>query len=231
MRWFAWLSIPCLLLLFACERQAEKSVAALPAPALVDTGRAPPAPPVLETFDGEPRLSLFPRVGAFRPEDEDDVALPFWRTYIDHLTRISGVVQLPAPVGRGRVFAIRSLDGLDSAGFFSPLAVEPETVYEVSSLVKADLPTGASAGLGILEFDDFVWLSEQFPRSLAEKRQVGAREGIRLEGTSGWRQVGFRFTTGPRTRMVHLIIFREGPESREPVLVDDIRMEKISPES
>lgn len=213
-------------LLFACDRPATAPLAA-PAPAPEAAAGVPrsPVPPVFESFDGQPQLSLFPRIGDFRPEDDDSEALPFWRTYIDHLTRISGLVQMPAPLGRGNAWAIRSLGQLESVAFFSPLEVAPETAYRFSALLKTDLPPGASAGIGVLEFDTFLWVGEQYPRSLAEKHQTGAREGARLEGNNDWRPIAFDFTTGPRTRMVHLIFFREGEESREPVLIDDVRFE------
>lgn len=188
--------------------------------------KKPPAPPIFEDFEGEPRLSLFPRLGDYRPENDDEVALPFYRSYLQHVERTSGAVPLPAPVGRGRVFSFRGVADIPSLSFFSPLAVEPGTTYRVSALVSTNLPKGGSAGIGILEFDEFLWIGEQYPKSLAEKHQTGAREGIRLSGRADWKSVSFTVTTGPKTRMVHLVFFREGTPDRTPVMVDDIRVEK-----
>lgn len=189
----------------------------------------PPAPPFLEDFEAAPRISLFPRLGDYRPENDDEVALPYWRTYLEHVTRTSGVVQLPPPLPRGRVFSFRGVAGLSSIGFFSPVAVEPGSTYRVSALFKAELPEGASAGLGILEFDEFLWVAEQYPRTLDALHRTGSREGVRLTGRTDWQERAFAFTAGPKTRMVHLVLFREGAADRAPVLVDDIRMEKAQP--
>lgn len=216
-----------LLLASGCEgRQApHPPVAAEAAP----PEETPPAPPIFENFEGKPKLSLFPRLGDYRPENDDETALPFWRSYLQHVERTSGVVPLPSPVGRGRVFSFRGVADIPSLGFFSPLAVEPGTTYRVDALVSAALPEGGSAGIGIIEFDEFMWIAEQYPKSLAEKHQTGAREGVRLAGRADWKPVSFTFTTGPKTRMVHLVFFREGTADRQPVMVDDIRVEKAMP--
>ncbi|BCR05574.1 hypothetical protein DESUT3_26430 [Desulfuromonas versatilis] len=190
----------------------------------------PPAPPLREDFEGQPRLSLFPRIGDYRPENEDEVGLPFWNSYIEHVVRTSGVVEVPIPLGQGgRAFSFRSVAGLDSLGFFSPLAVEPETAYRVSARFKTALPEGGETGIGILEFDEFLWIGEQYPRSLAEQRQTGVQEGLKLRGDNNWEPQSFTFVTGEKTRMVHLIFYREGSEDRAPVLVDEISIEKITP--
>ena len=183
----------------------------------------PPSPPITEDFEGAPKLSLFPRLGDYRPEADDKQALPFWNAYLEHLERTSGVVQIPVPLGQGvRAFSFRSVAGLDSLGFFSPLAVEPETTYRVNARVKTELPEGGETGIGILEFDQFLWLGEQYPHSLAKQHQTGAQQGLRLTGHNDWEPQSFTFTTGPKTRMVHLVIFREGAQDRTPVLFDDI---------
>lgn len=187
---------------------------------------APPSPPLNETFDKAPQLSLFPRVGAFRPEEKDSQGLAFWNTFIDHMVRTSGMV-----AGEGRdgskAWAVKSISSLDSVAFFAPLAVKPKTTYRVSFTFKGDLPEGASAGIGLLEFDEFLWIGEQYPLSVAQKHQTGASEGVRLVGKRDWEEHSFTFTTTPKTHMIHLILFREGPESsKQPVLFDDIRIEE-----
>jgi len=184
----------------------------------------PPAPPLSETFDAAPQLSLFPRVSAFRPEDDDKEGLSYWGTFIDHLLRTSGVAEKSGRDG-SRSWAIRSLKGVDSIAFFSPLEVKPQTTYRVSFALKGELPEAASAGIGILEFDEFLWLGEQYPESLLRQHQTGALEGVRLQGKQQWQEHSFTFTTSPKTRMIHLVLFREGAEDRKhPVLFDDIRI-------
>lgn len=189
----------------------------------------PPKPPMLETFDGEPQLSLFPRVGAFRPEDGDQEGSSFWLTYIDHLLRTSGAIDGAGRSG-GRAWALRSLSGIDSVAFFSPLAVEPLTTYRVRFAFRGELPQGGSAGVGILEFDNFLWIGEQFPQTLQQKHQTGAHPGISLQGGNiDWAEQGFQFTTSAHTRMVHLILFRDGAADRQhSVFFDDIAIEPLS---
>lgn len=216
-------------LLAGCDSRREEQPPPAPSANLQEkTGQtqAPPAPPLTETFDKAPQLSLFPRVGAFRPEAEDSQGLAFWDTYIDHLIRTSGVAA-GAGRGGGNAWAFKSISGLDSVAFFSPLAVKPQTAYRVSFAFRGELPKGATAGIGLLEFDEFLWIDEQFPQTLIQKHQSGAHEGLRLSGKREWDEHTFTFTTSPKTHMVHLIIFREGTEDRKkPVLFDDIRIEE-----
>lgn len=186
----------------------------------------PPTPPLSENFDGEPTLSLFPRVSGSRPEDSDQQGLSYWSTYIDHLLRTCGVGNQS---GRddSRGWQIRSIKGLDSVAFFSPLAVKPESTYRVSFAFKGELPQGASAGIGILEFDEFLWIGEQYPESLLRQHQTGTHEGVRLQGKQAWQGHAFTFTTSPKTRMIHLVLFRDGTDDRkQPVFFDDIKIEE-----
>lgn len=227
------LSLFLLLTLLAACGSTEKGnetakPAREPAPAVQQPAEepTPPEPPLRETFDGKPQLSLFPRVSAFRPEDGDTEGLSYWGTFIDHLTRTSGVVEKAGRDGT-RAWAVRSIKGIDSVAFFSPLAVKPQTAYRVSFALKCELPKEATAGVGVIEFDEFLWIGEQYPESLLRQHQTGAREGVRLKGKEGWKEHSFTFTTTPKTRMVHLILFRDGAEDRKhPVLFDDIRIEE-----
>jgi hypothetical protein len=182
----------------------------------------PPAPPIHEDFQGEPKLSLFPRAGDFRPEDDDNERLPFWRTFIDHLNRISGLVK--AQEDDNRAWSFRSIDTIDSLGWFSPLAVEPNTDYTVSFRIKAELPEDAAAGVGILEYNEFLWVGEQYTESLHKDHFRGSRAGTRLTGSIDWEEHSFNLTTGPDTHMIHLVLYREGWHSREGVLFDDIEV-------
>lgn len=189
----------------------------------------PPAPPVNETFDGEPQLSLFPRAGAFRPKDEDQQGLAYWSTFVDHLLKTSGVIGGAGKEG-SRAWSIRSIKGIDSVAYFSPLAVKPGTRYRIEFSVKGDLPEKGEAGIGILEFDQFLWIGEQFTEALTSEHLTGSHEGIRLSGVREWEDHSFTFVTADDTHMVHLILFREGESDRKPVLFDDIRVARVDKE-
>jgi hypothetical protein len=218
-----------LFILSACQ---ERRDAALPETARAATVSEapellPPTAPMLETFDGEPQLSLFPRVGAFRPEDDDEEGGPFWLTYIDHLLRTSGAVNGAGRSG-DRAWALRSLSGIDSVAFFSPLAVQPRTTYQVRFAFSGELPPGGTAGIGVLEFDEFLWVGEQYTKTLQQKHQTGAHPGISLQGRQEWAEHRFEFTTSEGGRMVHLILFRDGEADRQhPVYFDDIVIEAL----
>jgi len=188
---------------------------------------APPAPPVLETFEGEPQLTLFPRVGSYRPEDGQNEQLGYWNTFIEHLLRTSGVTS--SDQGQdNRVFAMRGVAGIDSSGFFSPLQVEPEQQYRLSFRNRGELSADEQAGAGLLEFDEFLWIPGQYPESVSAPHQVGRQLLKQLQSSSTWQQQEIVFTTGPRTRMIHLIFYRDGKVNRQPLLLDDIRLEAMA---
>jgi len=201
---------------------------AAPAPSLQDYGRngtpsiepTPPQPPISENFEGQPQLSLFPRIGDVRPEESTE-EFRFWTSFIDHLNRTSGIAADNRPDSK-RCWSLRSIGDLESVAFFAPLAVEPSTRYRISAQLKTNLPEGAAAGLGIIEFREFLWIGEQF--TAAQMQQYGLRttQGARLTGKNDWTEAAFDFETGPETRMVHLLLFRDGAKDREPVFFDDI---------
>jgi len=190
----------------------------------------PPQAPIREDFEAQPRLSLFPRVGDYQPAREDE-RHPFWETFIDHLTRTAGLMSSRDTPPR-HVWSFRSINTIDSVGFFSPLSVEPATKYTISFRMQTDLPDGASAGVGVLEFDRFLWLGEQYDEEttkahLTEEAIVGAR----LKGKTRLDDLQqFDITTGPNTHMIHLVFFREGPHDRHSILLDDIAVEPLEAE-
>ncbi|TYO97128.1 hypothetical protein EDC39_11158 [Geothermobacter ehrlichii] len=186
----------------------------------------PPAPPLFEDFEGQPRISLFPRAGQVRPDEKDEL-FPFWLTYLDHLRRITGVLQLETDQGSNRVFAFRGLKNVDSVGYFSPMAVEPDTSYRVSVRIRTDLPPQSWAGIGIQEFDRFLWIPDQFDSKLKKEHLLASHVGFSLNGRNGWGRRQFTFTTGPKTRMIHLILFIDGQTDRKPVLFDDLTIEPV----
>jgi len=184
----------------------------------------PPGAPLLETFQGAPQLSLFPRLGDFRPEEGDE-RLPFWRTYREHLLKISGVIRADG-ISSNRVFSFRGIKGIDSVGHFAPLAVKPNRHYRIELRLKADLPAGVSTGVGIIEYRQFLWLGEQYPESLHRQLYLASQELLRISRTNGWQNFQLNFTTGPRTRMVHLLFFLEGSvNDRRPVLIDNVSVQ------
>jgi len=225
------LAFLALLVFFGCQKEqpgeTEKETPTVSEKDQVPPAPTPPAPPVHETFDGAPQLSLFARLGDYRPEEQDELTLPYWRTYQEHLIKTAGVVTTDE--SGNRAYSFRSIKGIDSVGFFSPLAVTPSTLYQVSFRAKGDLPEGASAGVGVLEFDRFLWVGEQYPRSLDEQHRTGQVDGVSFGGSQDWRERSFTFTTSPETGMIHLILHREGTPSREPVLFDDIRIAPAHP--
>lgn len=216
----------------ACQKTEEPQKAAAPpatvgqsAPAVSGPSGSepPPAPPIREDFEGEPKLSLFPRVGDFRPEDDNKEGLSYWATYIEHLSRTSGVLT-NKDASKGHAFGFRSIKAIDSVGFFSPLAVEPDKAYRVSYRLWSNLSPGGTTGIGILEFDEFLFIADQFPKSLSEKHFQRSQLGIKLTDDHDGATQTFTFRTGPKTRMVHLVFFREGTPDRNPVIIDDIEI-------
>ena len=181
----------------------------------------PPKPPIFEDFQGPPQLTLFPRVGDYRPAEDSD-RLPHWNTFIDHLVKVTGVAEDQASGSRGWVF--RSIKSIDSVGYFSPLGVEPQTEYKVSFNLTAELIKGASAGIGIIEFNQFLWIPGQYTEETFKQHFRGSIEGKRLTDTIKGEQT-FTFTTGPETRMIHIVLFREGAHDRNSMMFDNIRIE------
>lgn len=206
----------------ACGEQEKPLPPVAPvAPASPATAdEPPPAPPLKEDFEGEPKLSLFPRAGDFSPEEGDLEGRSLWLTYIDHLVRTSG----PVKGKKGNAFALRSLKTVDSVGFFSPLAVTPDTSYRVSFRFWSALPADGQVGAGVLEFDEFLWIPGQYPRSLSEKHFQRAQPGVQLTGSHEGTTQTFTFRTGAKTRMIHLVFYREGAPAKEPVVIDDIEI-------
>lgn len=233
MRLFTFFGL-CLLVLFtaACQQEPppqapqteaaqQEQSATLP---VENPGEPPepPSPPLLEDFQGEPQLSLFPRAGDYRPADASD-NLPYWATFIEHLVQVSGLAE--EQTNGNRAWRFRSINTIDSVAYFSPVAVTPNTTYQVSFTLFAELPEEASAGIGILEFDQFLWIGEQYTEDIFQQHFRGSHAGKRLTGIIEGQQ-GFAFTTGPDTRMIHLVLFREGTHDRNSVLFDDIRIDK-----
>ena len=182
--------------------------------------KQPPRPPLRENFQAEPKLSFFPRVGAFQPP-RDSGRHPDWRTGINQLVKVTGVAENAADGSRGWVF--RSINAIDSLGYFAPIAVEPDRIYQVTFKLIADLPAGASAGMSILEFDEFLWIAEQYTEETYNRHFQGVHEGRRLTG-KGHGMQAFVFATGPETRMVHLVMFREGTHDGNSLMFDDIEI-------
>ncbi len=236
----------CLILCFsllACQAQTEEKpvavspekaqsqptgAAAAPAEGNSETAPVPPAPPLKEDFQGRPQMSLFPRVGAYRPELADEQELQIWSTFIDHLVRTSGPLKPGGEDDPNIAFSFRAIKGIDSIGYFSPIAVEPGTEYRVSADLTTDLAEGASAGIGILEFNEFKWIGEQYPESLATVTQTGTQQLAKLTGQHTGEHLSTNVTTGRQTRMIHLLFFRDGTHDRNPVIIDNLEITPVA---
>jgi len=199
-------------------------------PAAVDdqaaANPAPPAPPVDETFEAQPQLTLLPRVGSYRPEEGQAEQLGFWRTFMEHLTRTSGVAASD-PDPPNKAFAMRGVSGTESSGFFSPLAVKADQRYRLSFKSRGELSADEQAGVGLLEFDRFLWLPGQYPESLTLEHQVNRQQLLSLQSSKSWQHHELEFTTGPKTGMIHLVFYRDGKVNREPLWLDDSRIEAV----
>ena len=215
-----------LLFLTACEQQAPPPVEEkAPAAEVAETPPAetePPRPPIMEDFEGEPQLSLFPRVGDYRPPREDE-NFPYWVTFIDHLTKVSGRARGGTEEKPNHAWSFRGIKSIDSVGYFSPVAVKPGTTYRVSAKIMTDLPKGGKAGIGIIEFKEFSWEGEQYEKEMVDRLIVGSQIGVQLEGETGLDiEQNLTFTPSPETQMIHLVLFREGEHNRKPLIFDDI---------
>lgn len=210
------------LLTAACQRETPPESA----PKATTETVPPPAPPIREDFEGEPKLSLFPRIGDYCPEENDRENQALWVTYIDHVTRMSGIVA-NKDNAKGHAFRFRGIRTVNSVGFFSPLEVKPDTAYRVSFRLWSNLPADGISGAGILEFDEFLWIPGQYPKSLCDKHFQRSQPGVTLSGKQEASAQSFAFRTGPKTRMIHLVFFREGAKDQEAVVIDDI---EIKPE-
>lgn len=190
----------------------------------VEVEREPPSPPLKEDFQGDPKISLFPRVGDYKP-DPGDKTFGYWRAFIDHLVRITKIVEDSS--NGNRAWSFRSIDTIDSLGYFAPVAVKPETDYTVSFELAADLPEGASAGIGIIEFGQFLWFKEQYTEKTYRDYFKNVQEGLRLTGkiTDSF---SFSFRTGSTTSMVHLVLFRDGAHDRKALIFDNIEIKESS---
>ena len=169
---------------------------------------------------GHTSRSFFPRIGDFQPP-RDSQRHSDWRSHINQLIKVTRVAENAADGSRGWVF--RSLKAIDSLGYFAPVAVEPGRIYQVTFKLIADLPAGASAGIRVLEFDDFLWTGEQYTEETYSRHFRGVHEGRRLTGKGHGIQA-FAFSTGPETRMVHLVMFREGTHDDNSLMFDDIEI-------
>lgn len=186
-----------------------------------DQPSTPPTPPVIETFEETPQLSLFPRVVDFQPEPDDTERLPYWRSFMEHVIKTSGV-KIVSTEPPNRALLIKSIASIDSVAFFAPLAVDPGASYQVSFKFKGDIPEGGRAGIAALEFSEFLWIGEQFTESQSKQYQLGVIQGQDMEGSQEWQVQNYSFTVGPKTKMIHLVFYRDAEDGKEPVLFDDI---------
>ncbi len=217
---------------FSCKSE-EKAVELSPAAAKgTEAARAeaeptPPAIPVTETFEREPQFSLFARVGAYRPTDDDSESLGVWTTDIDHIQRTSGM-RPESGRDNSHGWVIHGIKEMSSISFFAPLAVKPATRYHVSFDFKGELPKGGGAGISVLEYTEFLWIGEQFTEVLSKKYQCGSFSGKGVKSRRDWQNYSFSFTTPPQAGMIHLILYRDGNmDSEKPVFFDNIAITEV----
>jgi spermidine synthase len=186
-----------------------------------------PVGSITETFDhGKQRLSLFPRLGSHRPENEEGKDLAVWSANMEQFASSSGIRD-GAGIEGSRGLLVKSIAGAGSSAYFAPLAVRPSTVYSVSFAVKSGTEGGGEAGVGLQEFIKFLPTGEQPTGSVIRKFLIGGKDEVRLKGSRNWETHSFSFRTTPRTRMVHLVFYREGKHDHNPVVFDNLRISEI----
>lgn len=216
---------------FACKSEekagAPPAAAMGPEAARLEAEPTPPAIPVTETFEREPQFSLFARVDAYRPTDDDSEALDVWMSDIDHIQRVSGM-RPNSGRDNSHGWVIHGIKEMSSISFFAPLAVKPEARYHVSFDFKGELPKGASAGIRVLEYTEFLWIGEQFTEVLSKKYQCGSFPGKGVKSRRDWQNYSFNFATSPQAGMIHLILYRDGNmDSEKPVFFDNIAITEV----
>lgn len=182
------------------------------------------APKRRETFDGaKPVLPMFPRLGSHRPAEEGAADRAVWEGNMEFFAGETGA-ERGAGTGGGRALKIVSVAGVGSSAYFAPLAVRPSTGYRVEFLLKSGMNPKGIAGAGIAEYDTYLSTGEQPSPEGNRKHLLDAADGVRVSGPGDWQPLSFRFRTSPRTRMVHLVLYREGEHDRSPVYFDDVRI-------
>jgi len=211
---------------------AKASVLGLPVPVRrslpADSIRpVPPSVDILETFDDKDRrVPVIPYLGGFRPEETDKTGFTIWSANMDHFSDVSGVVP-GVGFGGSAALTVRSIPEIASVGYYIPLAVRPSTTYRVKFRMKSQLSIGGEAGAGIAEYDAILPLRAEPTLPVVREHRIGSKAYIRVPGEHGWEEYAFAFTSSKRARMVHLLFFREGLHTREPVVFDDIEIRKI----
>jgi hypothetical protein len=184
------------------------------------TDRTPPGPPLLENFQAAPQLRLFPWVGDFRPAIADGQQTR-WQTLIKQLIRGTSIAEDQATGSRAWVFS--GIEGNSSSGYFAPLRVEPQTTYQVSFKLTADLQKDSTVGIRIIEFDEFLWIGEQYTEEQYKAHYQGDHKGKCLTGKAKGQQ-SIIFTTGADTHMIHLVLFQKETTAGDRIMFDDIQV-------
>lgn len=200
-------------------KQSTKKVLASTAS---DATPPPPAPPIFETFDSEPQLSLFPRIGESRPVNEK---IDYWQKHIDAFLETSGFAQGKG-VNGSNGWTLRGSKSFVSSGFFSPLSVERKTNYRLSFDSKADLQEGGQVRVVVLEFREFQWIGEQYSQNQLDNNLIKSRSGFIVKGKHNWERHNFDFTTTSNTGMIHVSLLFEGKQNTGRAFFDNIRIEK-----
>jgi spermidine synthase len=180
-----------------------------------------------ETFDGpRPLLPLFPRLGSHKPGDAEKEDLAVWAANMDYFADMSGIVS-GSGVDGSAGFLIAKVAGPGSSAYFAPLAVKPSAEYVVEFAMKSETIPQGEAGVGVVEYDAFKPTGMQPSLADNERHLVGMQDKVRITGPRNWERHSFAFRTSPKTRMIHLILYRGGIYDRNPVVFDDIRIREV----
>lgn len=185
-----------------------------------------PGARVLENFDSSPRLPLVPRVPSVRAADAGEDAGALLAGYELLMSRSSGIAPQMG-LGGSNGLVLRALPNTDFVAFTIPHAVEPSTRYRLTWSMKAGQLNAETAAVVVEQFDAADATYGQFQRAFSQAHSLQHETVATLSSAQPWTRHEAAFATTPRTRMIHLILYRQGQPGREPVQVDDIVLEAL----
>lgn len=179
-----------------------------------------------EDFEASPRLLLVPSVSGIQTGDGSDAGA--LRAAYDLLfSRVSGVVA-GMGLGGSAGLVLRGLPGADFAGFTIPHAVEPNARYRLAWSMQAGSMGAEAAAVVVEQFDTLDTTYGQFRRAFWKQHSLQHDTVATVTAAQAWTRHESAFSTTPRTRMVHVIVYRKGQPSPNPLLLDDIVLEKLA---
>lgn len=181
----------------------------------------------IETFDGEPLLPLFARIGNYRPAGSQsgyDNDLLRWSASFGYFQRVAGIKK---SIGRegSRGMTVRGIPGVGSTAYFSPLPIDPSATYTVELWAKSDATEQSVWGVGWFEFDRFTTESKQPSKAFIDEHLVLGKNMIRMKGAKEWEKYSFSLTPSEESMMGHLLFYWEGAPDGKSVVFDNIKIE------